>query len=244
MNKKIYLGLVAIIILFTAEAFFWTFNKKDGSFKKNNQDISNNQLSSDLKNKEEDGAIKLQSPPQETISNWITYKNEKYKYSIQYPSSWYRDGDSENDLFCYDSEDFPYYAKEGRCSGAIILLSNYPNPSKYYESRSASKNTEPLDYPKDFEQVYGELFKTNLALEDFTDIQTEERGIADWDIKNQTIILNNAKGIKQIAAKDNRIITSYFLKYTNLSYANIFYLSYNDNDTLLDKIISTIKINE
>jgi hypothetical protein len=108
--KKLYLAVVAVLVIaLAAGVFVW---QKQQESKQVVQEQA----------KQEDAA-KTDVSTDINTSDWKTYRNEKYGYSIKYPSTWFVE---ETDAANKD----PYLRGEDKIGGDL-LISNYQTPSKY-----------------------------------------------------------------------------------------------------------------
>jgi len=90
MNKKqIIIGLVVLVVVGVVAGIGWTWNwkfwEKKGEIEKPQTEI---QLKAENKSDNKSDKVATSTESYIDISNWKTYKDEKYDYEIKYPPNW------------------------------------------------------------------------------------------------------------------------------------------------------------
>jgi hypothetical protein len=106
MQKKFVLLVLIVLIIVAGGVFVWN--------KKMNQEVPKNSLKEEVKTAENTDTNNVDT------SDWKTYRNEKYGYSMRYPKGWYVDDRFANQDF---SQRGP--KEDAELMGGDTLFSNY-----------------------------------------------------------------------------------------------------------------------
>lgn len=228
--KKII--LISCLLLLAVAIVCFYFSKLSSTDSQSYTAQSENHLAQ----KQAEDALTITPPSSKETDGWKIYRNDRYKYSIKYPDNWYIETTgAEADLFCLLSED--------ECDGGNTIISNYPNPLKYYEanhSASRGHNEVRLSYPDDYQEVNIEVAKTKLVLDDYITKKENGAGHRDWNITKQVIKQDGKPGIKTVVSKDSFEFMSYYVSGKNYIYS----VGADNIKEVEQKIMSTFKITD
>ena len=168
-------------------------------------------------------------------AQWMTYRNEKYSYSMQYPSHWHIEKSSTNgDFFFLGDGKYP--------SGGYTEFSNYPfsSPEPYH----------PGGVPSDFSKIYLWVYKVSAdtTYEQFSYApETPSRQVTKEDV-----IIDGIPSLKKTTVVVKQIPHSTPVGINSINYyikvdEKMFVLHYDGNPLpqykkdAADKIISSFK---
>ena len=174
--------------------------------------------------------------PVQSQSNWQTYTNTKYNYSIKYPNNWYINAQ-------YSNLDFtPRGPAPHDYIGGDTSVSNY---SEAYINDYQRKNGD-LAYPLDYTVISWMFWKTPLT----TSSNPLVKDDAD-SVKKEDIVINGVPGIKTTilgqhgiggATKPNSVSIGFKLngEYLNISYG--FDSSNSNVSVMVDQIMNSLTL--
>src|SRR3989344_4251054 len=113
--------------------------------------------------------------PKDETANWKTYSNNRYSYTILYPSSWFVD-------MTYSEGNFTQRGPDNESMGGDTTWSNYQNPGQY----------NPGTLPSGFAAVFLLIYKTDTSttLDSFINLKHFSYS------KKENVNINGASGIR------------------------------------------------